>query len=170
MVEDESGNENKNDINDTVAAFNLANLAAFGEQEPDMAQNVDSNMKKNLKQSSSKKSEINPYMYKGKSKHPNWFNMNVVYDLRDAARAARIRQREKELAEERERRRIIEEKRAEFNLGIRENTGKLTLADLKKLNSVYKRDYIKMVVEEDDQVKEHLHVVDEKVQDNQTIL
>lgn len=167
MVEDESGNENKNDINDTVAAFNLA---AFGEQEPDMAQNVDSNMKKNLKQSSSKKSEINPYMYKGKSKHPNWFNMNVVYDLRDAARAARIRQREKELAEERERRRIIEEKRAEFNLGIRENTGKLTLADLKKLNSVYKRDYIKMVVEEDDQVKEHLHVVDEKVQDNQTIL
>ena len=109
-------------------------------------------------------------MYKGKSKHPNWLNMNVVYDQRDAARAARIRQREKELAAERERKRIIEEKRAEFNLGIREDKGKLTLADLKKLNSVYKRDYIKMVVEEDDQVKEHLVSVDEKVGDNQTIL
>ena len=104
------------------------------------------------------------------SKHPNWLDLNVIYDQRDAARAARIRQREKELAEERERKRQIEERRAEFNKSIREVGGKLTLFDLKRLNSVYKQDYVKMVTEEDDKIKEHLSNVENKNLDNQTEL
>ena len=96
--------------------------------------------------------------------------MNVIYDQKDATRAARIRQREKEFAEQRERKRQIEEKRAEFNKSIREVGGKLTLFDLKRLNSVYKKDYVKMVTEEDEKMKEHLSNVGNKNLDDQTEL
>ena len=37
--------------------------------------------------------------------------------------------------------------------------------DLKKLNSVYKKDYVKMVLSEDDKVKEHLVQIDKKCTD-----
>ena len=35
------------------------------------------------------------YLYKGVSKHPNWVNMNVVYNKRDANRAAILREKER---------------------------------------------------------------------------
>ena len=38
--------------------------------------------------------------------------------------------------------------------------------DLKKLNSVYKRDYIKMTCEEDDKVMNYLKVTDVKLQES----
>ena len=61
-------------INQTVAAFNLQ---AFGDETeiPELnATKVESYDK--------------PYVYKGKSKHPNWVNINVIYDKRDAKKAA----------------------------------------------------------------------------------
>ena len=89
--------------------------------------------------------------------------MNVIYDRKDAARAARIRKKEQEMAAERERKRQIELNRKDFNLKIREPGGKLSMGDLKGINSVYKRDYISMVVEEDDQIRGHIGKVERKV-------
>ena len=51
---------------------------------------------------------------------------------------------------------VDQEKIDEFNKKIRTDTGKLNLGDLKKLNSVYKREYINMVVEDDRVIKQYL--------------
>jgi hypothetical protein len=49
-----------------------------------------------------------------------------------------------------------EEKIDEFNKKIRSDDGKLNVLDLKKLNSVYKREYIGMVMEDDKAIKTYL--------------
>lgn len=75
-----------------MAAFNLE---AFGEEEVQSTPVLDSKIE----------SYDKPYAYKGKSKHPNFVNINVIYDKRDAKKAAMIRERDKKRAEERERQR-----------------------------------------------------------------
>ena len=51
---------------------------------------------------------------------------------------------------------VNQEQIDEFANKIRKDDGKLNLSDLKKLNSVYKREYINMVVEEDKTVQAYM--------------
>ena len=52
----------------------------------------------------------------------------------------------------------------EFNKKIRAgDDGRLSLLDLKKLNSVYKRDYVKMVMKESEETRGYAQEVENKV-------
>ena len=48
------------------------------------------------------------------------------------------------------------EKIAAFNERIHGKDGSIALKDLRNLNSVYKREYVKMVLEEDNAIREHV--------------
>ena len=67
---------------------------------------------------------------------------------------------------EREKKRIIMENRGKFNEDIRRENGRLTMKELKQLNSVYKRDYIQFTLDEDTKVQNYLTVTDVKLQES----
>jgi len=77
--------------------------------------------------------------------------MNVLYEAKRAKQAKEIRDREEAYHKELERRRLIRENRAQFNSDIRveDYKGRLSILDLKKLNSVYKKDYIQFIMKEE---------------------
>ena len=56
---------------------------------------------------------------------------------------------ERRVREELQKNKVSDEQLEEFNKKIRNPSGKLAYSDLKKLNSVYKRNYVNMVTQED---------------------
>ena len=104
-------------LNSTVSAFNLE---AFGEEQPNLTSVT-------LKSFFSVGEREYSHMYTGQSKHPNFVNLNVLYNKKNASKAAAIRKREQELEQEKERKRIIMEQRNEFNKSIRKEEGKLSV-------------------------------------------
>lgn len=76
-----------------MSAFNTE---AFGDEKPKLT-NV------NLKSYFSLGDKVYSYKNSDESKHPSFLDMNVIYNKRDAVRAAAIREREEEMKKERER-------------------------------------------------------------------
>ena len=76
--------------------------------------------------------------------------MNILYNKKKTHKARFIEGIHKMIRDKMIENKATQEKINEFNKKIREDDGKLSLLDLKKLDSVYKREYIKMVVEKDD--------------------
>ena len=88
--------------------------------------------------------------------------MDVEYDQRRRKLAIKLRMKEHFIEQERIQREIKRKKLAEFNENIRKDDGKLSFSELKRLNTIYKQNYIQMIAEEDDEVKQYLH----KTKDN----
>ena len=65
---------------------------------------------------------------------------------------------------------VKQEELDEFNLKIRQDDGKLSLFDLKKLNSVYKKEYVSMVMHDDTALKEYLAQTHEKLDEEKNAI
>ena len=78
--------------------------------------------------------------------------------------AKEMQEKEAFMRAEREKKRIIMENRGKFNEDIRRENGRLTMKELKQLNSVYKRDYIQFTLDEDTKVQNYLTATDAKIQ------
>ena len=104
-------------MNKTVSAFNLQ---AFGNEKPNVTT-------KHLKRYFEIELRKYSHIYTGESKHPNFVNLNIIYNKKNASKAAKIRQREEDMRKERERKRIIMEQRDDFNKSIRKESGKLSI-------------------------------------------
>ena len=80
--------------------------------------------------------------------HNNFFDMNKLYEQQRLNREYNLRKFQRKEAMRKEKKRLQAIKLAQFNRDIRKEDGKLDLMELNKLNSVYKTNYIKMVVED----------------------
>ena len=77
--------------------------------------------------------------------------MNTIYDARRAKQAKTFRDKEIERYKLLMQKRFQKVYRDKFNKDIRKDdfVGRLSMGQLQKLNSVWKKDYYKMVLEED---------------------
>ena len=113
--------------------------------------------------------EINPLVNTMNKKfsnnyHQNRYDMNIQYNIRKLINAKIINNyqtfRKKNF-----------EDRVDFNMKIRNgDEGRLDILQLKKLNSVKKRDYIKMVIEESDKMVNYLDYINKKTEEKQNEL
>lgn len=92
--------------------------------------------------------------------HANRFDMNVHYDKIKARRASIIRKNEAQ-------KKLEKEQREKFQRDIRQmengEEGRLGLLALKRLNTIQKKDYADMIIEESEEVKAYVTDVEEKL-------
>ena len=99
-----------------------------------------------------------------------FLDLNVLYEKKRHERALKIKSRAEEIRLENIRKREEAKKLESFKEHMRKDVTSnecdgLTLHDLKKLNSVYKREYIKIIIEDDDSTAYILDQMNHKVED-----
>ena len=94
--------------------------------------------------------------------------MNILYNKKKNFKARFIEKMHKMIRDELIKNKANKERIDEFNKKIRTNDGKLNLFDLKKLNSVYKREYIGMVINDDNALCKYLDIINKKLTEAET--
>ena len=94
--------------------------------------------------------------------------MNVLYEKQRINRAMSLRKLQRQQAIKKEKERLEAIKLAKFNENIRKDDGKLDLQQLKKLNSVYKTNYVKMIREDSNNTESKLDKTEKKLMDSST--
>ena len=102
--------------------------------------------------------------------HANRFNMNTIYDAKRARMAKTFREKEIERYKMLMQKNFQKVYRDKFNKDIRKDdfVGRLSMNQLQKLNSVWKKDYYKMVMEEDSQMNEYMKKTQLLIEENET--
>ena len=90
--------------------------------------------------------------------------MNVIYEKRRHERAVEMKKKEQAIREENIQKREEAKMFEAFKAKVKSDDSGLSLLDLKKLNSVYKREYMKIIIEDEALTAHVLNVIDEKVE------
>jgi hypothetical protein len=75
--------------------------------------------------------------------------MNIIYNKKKSQKARFVDGLHKMILTQMAKDKTNQDDVDAFKLKIKQTDGKLNLADLRKLNSVYKREYVEMVIDED---------------------